>query len=65
MNMPSLNKIGLDNTSFFETNTAKLGEVKSQLDSQSEKDKLDGMKRLIAVSKKILFRYIYAGCTEN
>jgi hypothetical protein len=44
-----MNKIGLDNASYFETNGAKLGEIKAQLDSQSDKDKLEGMKRLIAV----------------
>jgi AP-3 complex subunit beta len=47
-----MNKIGLDNASYFETNGAKLGEIKAQLDSQSDKDKLEGMKRLIAMISK-------------
>jgi len=47
-----MNKIGLDNASYFETTGTKLGEIKGQLDSQSDKDKLEGMKRLIAMISK-------------
>lgn len=47
-----LNRVGLDNKTFFEDSTnvaAKLQEVRVQLDSSNEKDKMMGMKRLIAV----------------
>lgn len=33
----------------FEVNTIKLDEIKKMLDSDSDKDKMDSMKRLIAV----------------
>jgi hypothetical protein len=47
----NMNKIGLDNSQFFEAN-AKLEDVKKMLDSDSDKDKMDAMKRLIAVSSQ-------------
>jgi len=47
-----MNKIGLDNASYFETTNTKISDIKVQLDSDSDKDKLEGMKRLIAMISK-------------
>eukprot|EP00727_Mastigamoeba_balamuthi_P004329 m51a1_g13894 Adaptor protein complex 3 (AP-3), beta subunit (1175) ;mRNA; r:711313-716670 len=48
-----LSKIGLDDKSLFEeSGTARLGEIKEQLNSDSDKEKLVAMKRLFAMISK-------------
>jgi hypothetical protein len=47
---------GLGSSHYFETaSNAKLDEIKKLLDSRENKDKLDGMKRLIAVCLTLRF----------
>ena len=51
----SLGKIGLGNAHYFkEVPDPKLDEIKKLLESTAEKEKLEGMKRLIAVSNTSL-----------
>jgi len=46
-----MNNIGLDNTQFFDANT-KVEDIKKGLESDSDKDKMDAMKRSIAMISK-------------
>lgn len=46
----AISKAGLGNAHYFESvSNAKLDEIKKLLDAKDNKDKLEGMKRLIAV----------------
>ena len=46
------NKMGLDNSHYFEDNS-KFEDMRAMLDSNSDKDKMEAMKRLIAVRWRI------------
>eukprot|EP00163_Fabomonas_tropica_P004369 TRINITY_DN1384_c0_g2_i1.p1 TRINITY_DN1384_c0_g2~~TRINITY_DN1384_c0_g2_i1.p1 ORF type:complete len:1061 (+),score=365.46 TRINITY_DN1384_c0_g2_i1:571-3753(+) len=48
----AINAVGLNDSHYFETGTAKLEEVRKLLDQSANKDKLEGMKRLIALMTK-------------
>jgi len=53
MNSAAGTRVGLDNVQYFESST-KLDDIKKQLEMGSEREKMDGMKRLIAVSKYLI-----------
>jgi hypothetical protein len=43
--------MGLDNSHYFETNS-KLEDIRGMLESNADKDKMEAMKRLIAVTEQ-------------
>jgi hypothetical protein len=48
------NKMGMDDGHYFEDN-AKLEDFRAMLESNSDKEKMEAMKRLIAVCGAVLF----------
>jgi hypothetical protein len=56
-------KNNIDNNAYFE-DTAKLDDIKRALESDSDKDKLDSMKRLIAV-RSFPFLLVFVSRSEQ